>query len=234
MSTHPTKAMPKKSKKKYKRPSRAKPAPKKRRYQPDLEKCNAELTGQMATLIMAGHAPTPTAAYCGISDKSHRKWMARGEAEKDRLEADPATDIDEHEEKYLNHFLVISKAIGFSEIRALDILQGRTRKGEDEDGNPIIIMPTPEDRKWSAWWLERSKRERWSQSHDINMHGPDNGPIEINTSADERLRRLEPGDIKTIAAILIRLDLEEGDTTPGGDTGPESLPETGLEVSRPG
>ena len=223
MITKPTK--PKKSKK-YKRPSRAKPAPKKRRYKPDLEKCNAELTERMSALIKGGNFPTPAANFCGISDKSHRNWMARGEAEINRLEADPSTDIDEHEEKYVTYFQAISKAIGFSEIRAVDILMGRIRPGEEP--------PSPDDRKWSAWWLERSKRERWSQSHDINMHGPDNGPIEINTSADERLRKFGPDDIKIIAAILIRLDLDEGGSAPGGDTGPESLPETGLEVSRPG
>lgn len=186
-----------------------------------------ELQKGIAAMIQSGNFASVAATFHGLSPKTHRNWMTQGEAEHDRLYADPLAEPDPYKADYVAYYDAILKAEAFAEVRAVNIVTGRRNIGEEQ--------PTANDMRWAGWWLERSKRERWSQSHDINVHGPNNGPIEVNVHTAEFVSRFKPADIILISQIFTRIENESaGDSSEGSDDRPEPIPSTGMEADRPG
>lgn len=231
--TNPKISKPKPSKKtnmRKSKPPRKKPAPADKqvfRKPPTPSKYTYNLQQSIAAMIQAGNFATVAATYHGISGKTHRNWMSQGEAEVERLEADPTAEPDPYKADYVNYFNAIIKAEAFGEVRAVNIVMGRRNIGEEP--------PTANDMRWAGWWLERSKRERWSQSHDVNLHGPNNGPIEISNPDTEFVSRLRAVDIITISQIFTTIENQlAGDSSESGDVGPEPVSSTGVAADRPG
>jgi hypothetical protein len=181
----------------------------------------------IAAMVQSGNFASVAVVFHGISAKTHRRWMSTGEAEVERYEADPLAETDPYKIDYVNYYNAIMKAEAFAEVRAVNIVTGRRNVGEEQ--------PSGQDIQGAKWWLERSKKERWAVGHDINLHGPNGGPIEINITESEFMSKLSAANIIAISQIFTTIENGvTGDPQKGGDVGPLPIPSTGVAADRPG
>lgn len=146
--------------------------------------------------------------------------MIRGKAESDRLDADGDAKPTTREIPYLDFFVRVTRAMSYSEMKAVQ----------------IIMMPQENDAvdlKWAAWWLEKARKTRWAPTKDVNVHGPNDGPIKIEAKVeDDPFKHLTAGERERIIEILI--DAENRRISEGNaDESALLLSQSGMAEDRP-
>jgi transposase len=123
-----------------------------------------ERAKRIADLILAGNNAETAAMACGVSRASYYAWMARGRAERDRLDADPKSKPKLSEAIYLEFLDTIEKAKAEAEARLVVLIQKAAQ--------------TPRTWQAAAWLLERRDPKNWGRVTRTEISGVDGKPIE--------------------------------------------------------
>jgi len=126
-----------------------------------------ERTEKIVALIAAGNFAETAALASGISKQTYYNWLARGRAERDRLNEKPNLKVRAKEEPYLEFFDSIEKARAEAEARMV----------------VLITKAAQEPRTWqaAAWWLERVAPQKYGRVNRTEISGPDGTPIKSET-----------------------------------------------------
>ena len=128
--------------------------------------------------IAYGATYTTAAKAAQISYASLNLWRNRGQAERERLAADPSAKPLKSEAPYLKFFNAIEQAEAELAQSAMDVIY--------ETGI------TNKDANWARWILERRFPDEYAPKHDVTVKGDPNAPLVIRRivvdAADERHR----------------------------------------------
>lgn len=119
-------------------------------------KLTPERHKQIVDLVRAGNYPEIAAQAAGINAATYYRWMQKGE--------DGTAPYGEFRE-------AIKEAQGTAEAHAV-----------------AIIRKAALDGTWqaAAWFLERSKAERWRRKENVELTGKDGGPVRQQVVGDEQ------------------------------------------------
>lgn len=140
---------------------------------------STERANQIAALIVAGNDQETAALASGVSKSAHYNWLARGRAERDRLDSNPKLKPKASEMPFLEYVEAIEKARAEAEAR----LVLRIAKAAEE----------PKTWQAAAWLLERRDPKRWGRVSRTEISGPDGGAIQsevVSTVSDAELAAL--------------------------------------------
>jgi transposase len=117
-------------------------------------KLTPEVQEKIVSLVRAGNYPEVAAQAAGISGKTYYEWMKRGESE-------------------AGIYREFRKAVKEAQAAA-------------ESHAVTVIRKAAIDGTWqaAAWFLERSKAERWRRKENVELTGKDGGPVEQRITGD--------------------------------------------------
>jgi hypothetical protein len=139
-------------------------------------KLTPDIHRAIVTALEAGNYQDDSAAYAGVSTSALYNWMARGRAERERVEA------GEKPRKAEAIFVEFVDAVESARAKAAVRHVANIAKAANEGA-------------WqaSAWYLERSYPQKWGRLNRTEISGPDGGPIETRVdleALDEKLSAL--------------------------------------------
>ena len=117
-------------------------------------KLTPEVQEKIVSLVRAGNYPEVAAQAAGIDPRTYYRWMEKGED-------GPAP--------YGQFRHAVKEAQAAAESHAV-----------------TIIRKAAIDGSWqaAAWFLERSKAERWRRKENVELTGKDGGPVEQRITGD--------------------------------------------------
>ena len=117
-------------------------------------KLNADVQKQIVDLVRAGNYPEVAAQAAGINPATYYRWMQKGE---------------EGTKPYGEFREAVKEAQAAAEAHAV-----------------TIVRKAALDGSWqaAAWFLERSKAERWRRKENVELTGKDGGPVEQRITGD--------------------------------------------------
>lgn len=132
-------------------------------------KLTPERQDRMEQLLRAGNRLMTACDEAGITHRTHRNWMIRGETEHERLTTTPNARPRKTEAPYLQYFQTIKRATALPEITNIALIQRAARGGTQTDTQTIEtfypdgsvktrkVITKLEQPQWTAaaWWLER-------------------------------------------------------------------------------
>jgi hypothetical protein len=124
-------------------------------------KLNAEVQEKIVSLVRAGNYPEVAAQAAGVAGRTYYEWMSKGE---------------DGREPYAQFMQAVKEAQAAAESHAV-----------------TIIRKAALDGSWqaAAWFLERSKAERWRRKENVELTGKDGGPLKTeHVTPEEANRRL--------------------------------------------
>jgi transposase len=126
-----------------------------------------ERTEKIVALISAGNFAETAALASGISKQTYYNWLARGKAERERLNEVLNGKPRVKEAPYLEFFDSIEKARAEAEARMV----------------VLITKAAQEPRTWqaAAWWLERVAPQKYGRINRTEISGPEGSPIKSET-----------------------------------------------------
>lgn len=119
-------------------------------------KLTPEVQEKIVSLVRAGNYPEVAAQAAGVGRSTYYDWM-RWADEKGK----PYSDFSE----------AVKEAQAAAESHAV-----------------TIIRKAAMDGSWqaAAWFLERSKAERWRRKENVELTGKDGGPVEQRITGDQQ------------------------------------------------
>lgn len=119
-------------------------------------KLTPEVQEKIVSLVRAGNYPEVAAQAAGIAGRTYYEWMAKG---------------DEGRDPYAQFQQAVKEAQAAAESHAV-----------------TIIRKAAMDGSWqaAAWFLERSKAERWRRKENVELTGKDGGPVEQKVLGDDK------------------------------------------------
>ncbi len=139
-------------------------------------KLTPEVQEKVVRAIENGNYDYIAAQAVGISKATFYAWLARGEAEKERLTKIGAR-VRKSETPFLEFLDAIKKAKAASEITQVGIISNASEKNWQA----------------AAWWLERKHSDRWARKEKRELSGPDGGPIrteDVSITEEDRDNRI--------------------------------------------
>jgi len=126
-------------------------------------KIDPDLVNRLVTNLRLGAYMDAAAKYVGIGESTLYRWLDRGRAEAARVEDGEPPNPEETTYKEL--WEAIEKARAEAEIR--------------HTGN---ITTAANNGTWqaSAWWLERTRPNKFGRRLATEVTGPNGGPVEID------------------------------------------------------
>lgn len=126
-------------------------------------------------LIAAGNYIDTATKAAGISHTTLYNWISRGTAERERLQANPDSELDPKEQPFLEFVEESEKAFAIAEARNMAIIQRAAHEGTWQA---------------AAWILERTRGKRYQRVDKSEISGPEGGPLRINVSTEELERKV--------------------------------------------
>ena len=167
--------------------------------------------------VYAGNFPDVVAQAVKISKQRFNTWMNRGAAES--IKIDEGIKPDPREQLYLDFYTEVESAFAMCEMRAVSAIMN------PKESDTI-------DLKWAAWWLEHARKHNWAPGKDVNFHGPNGGPIQMEAKIEnDIISGLTADEIDRIAEILIDAD-NRRIAEACDDQESLSLSQSGLEEDR--
>lgn len=123
-------------------------------------KLTPEVQEKIVKAIEDGNFDFIAAEAAGISKRTFFRWLARGEAESERLGKSGARPR-KSERPFWHFWHAIKKAHATAESIRVRIINNASEKNWQA----------------AAWWLERKHSDRWSRKEKRELSGPDGGPI---------------------------------------------------------
>lgn len=119
-------------------------------------KLNDDVREKIVSLVRAGNYPEVAAQAAGIASRTYYEWMAKG---------------DEGRDPYAQFAQAVKEAQAAAESHAV-----------------TIIRKAAMDGSWqaAAWFLERSKAERWRRKENVELTGKDGGPVKQQVVGDDQ------------------------------------------------
>ena len=119
-------------------------------------KLNDDVRDKIVSLVRAGNYPEVAAQAAGIDRATYYRWMEKGE-NSDGIYSDFRDAIKEAQATAESHAVT-------------------------------IIRKASMDGTWqaAAWFLERSKAERWRRKENVELTGSDGGPIKQQVVGDDQ------------------------------------------------
>ena len=117
-------------------------------------KLTPEVEEKIVSLVRAGNYPEVAAQAAGIDPRTYYRWMEKGE---------------NGTAPYGQFRHAVKEAQAAAESHAV-----------------TIIRKAAMDGSWqaAAWFLERSKAERWRRKENVELTGKDGGPVEQRITGD--------------------------------------------------
>jgi hypothetical protein len=139
------------------------------------------LVGRFLTALRTGNWVATACAWAGISDSTYRTWMDRGRQARRRK--DEGEGLPEGEAIYLRFLGEVEQAEAEAEARAVANLMRQTAD------SPAAALG----------FLSVRFPQRWRQKSQVEISGPDGGPIPLSPilsalgddELEARIRRLE-------------------------------------------
>lgn len=131
---------------------------------------------QICDAISIGATQKMAAAYAKVSERVFYLWMERGQAEHERLEADPEAEVSPEEFEFLQLFQSVRHAKAVSGVTWIDILNQAAVK----------------DPRWAQYLLEKRFPDDFGPSRQVIEHtGPQGGPIQTeDVTKEDRIARI--------------------------------------------
>lgn len=107
-------------------------------------------------------------AAAGVGVTTVYRWINEGQDEAQRIAA--GEQPNPHKATYVEILEGIEKA-----------------RGEAEARNVAVIQKAAQDGTWqaSAWWLERSRPQKWGRFTRTEVTGPNDGPLQMNVTSED-------------------------------------------------
>lgn len=123
-------------------------------------KLTPEVQEKIVSLVRAGNYPEVAAQAAGINAATYYRWMQKGE---------------ESTKPYGEFREAVKEAQAAAESHAV-----------------TIIRKAAMDGSWqaAAWFLERSKAERWRRKENVELTGKDGGPVKQQVVGDEQREKV--------------------------------------------
>jgi len=131
-------------------------------------KFNSERIDKIVNLIRLGNFAETAAAAAGISKQTYYNWLARGKAERERID-ETGTKAKASEKHFLEFFDAVEGARAEAEARMV----------------ALISTAAQDPTKWqaAAWWLERVAPQKYGRINRTEISGPDGAPIQSETKS---------------------------------------------------
>ena len=135
---------------------------------------DADRVNRLVAALRMGAYMDAAARHAGIGESTLYRWLDRGRAEATRVEdgADPSDD----ETPYRELWESVEKARAEAEVRHVGIIATAAQNGTWQA---------------AAWWLERTRPQKFGRRLATEVSGPDGGPVEVEVSADALAARIE-------------------------------------------
>lgn len=142
------------------------PAPKQRGAKPPS--INDGKVQQLLTALRYGNYMDAACAAAGVGVTTVYRWINEGQDESQRIAS--GEEPNPHKANYVEIMEAIQKA-----------------RGEAEARNVAVIQKAAQDGTWqaSAWWLERSRPQKWGRYTRTEISGPNEGPLQMNVTSDD-------------------------------------------------
>lgn len=130
-------------------------------------KLTPELQATVVLAIRSGSYAEVAAVYAGIDESTYYRWMARGQAELDRVSERKGRKMRASEAPFCEFCKAVTEASASAEVQAA----------------AIVINSAKKDWKAAAWYLERRNPSRWRRRTDAVLHHegptPGGGPVQV-------------------------------------------------------
>lgn len=160
---------------KPKRPSPSRPGEEKRGSKPRI--FDPERQKRLLDALRAGNYQETAIVYAGLSRARFFAAMARGRAERDRLDEGGEPSADPDEALYVEFVNEVERARAEAEIRAISNIRLAGAKNWQAE----------------AWFLERTNPQRFGRRIAAEVTGKDGGPVEahVNVSVEDLASALD-------------------------------------------
>ena len=130
-------------------------------------KLTEERQGELCRYLRDGNAISTACALVGIDESTYHKWQQRGRAELERVEEGHVNcRVRKEEAPYVEFFKSAMRARAEGEQRHVKNIQDASS----------------EDWRASAWFLERSRPERWGKKQKLEHTGEGGGPVQTEST----------------------------------------------------
>lgn len=139
-------------------------------------KLTPEIQRAIVSALEAGNYQDDSAAFAGISTSALYNWIARGRAERERIEA--GGKPTKSEAPFVEFVDAVESARAKAAVRHVANIAKAANEGAWQA---------------SAWYLERSYPQKWGRINRTEISGPGGGPIEAQVdleALDDKLSRL--------------------------------------------
>lgn len=133
--------------------------------------------------IRLGAYMDAAAEHAGIGERTLYRWLEKGRTEAEHV--DQGHEPNPDEAVYLHFWQEVQKARAEAEVRHVANITTAANNGTWQA---------------SAWWLERTRPEKYGRKLVTEVSGPDKGPIQVEITPEALERR--------IAAILGEIEGE--------------------------
>lgn len=151
-------------------------------------KLTSEIKDAIVSALEDGNYAKVAAESVGVTEQTFYNWLARGEAEKERVEGNARTKIKSSEQPFFEFFESVTRARGAAEARAVE----KIKDAGEEDWRAV------------AWFLERRYSSRWANTQRVDL--------QVKEELEAALNKLEASlDSDTFEAVAKVLAGEDSD-----------------------
>ena len=123
------------------------------------------LIKRLTDALKVGNYVDDACTYAGVARPTFYLWLKRGTTERDRIAAGE-TPIPA-EAAYVEIVDAVEKARAEAVVRNVHVIQNAARDGTWQA---------------AAWWLERTRPEKFGRRLVTEVSGPQGGPVEVDVS----------------------------------------------------
>lgn len=129
---------------------------------------NDQRVQDLLRALRFGNYMDAACAAAGVGVTTVYRWINEGQDEAQRIET--GGKPNPHKAGYVEIMEAIERA-----------------RGEAEARNVAVIQKAAQDGTWqaSAWWLERSRPQKWGRFTRTEIHGPNEGPLQVNVTSND-------------------------------------------------
>ena len=163
--------------------------------------------------IRSGATIKAACEYGGISYKTHRSWIVRGELEKSRVASNPRARVRTNEKMYIEYIDAVANALASAEVFFCGVILQAAKGGKplttttefyDADGNltskKVTTTPAKSDAVAAAWALKN--RFGYSQTDTIRVEN--NVQNQLDALMAEMSNEISTESLNEISAFLSR------------------------------
>lgn len=127
-----------------------------------LHESDPEIIKRLIEALRSGNYIDDACNYAGIAESTYYLWMDRGRQEKARIDA--GQPADPTEAAWLDIYSEVQRARSEAVVRNVHLIQAAARGGTWQA---------------AAWWLERTRPDKFGRRLSAEVTGANGGPVEV-------------------------------------------------------